>query len=582
VDPGFATNSTAHLQSNVRHWRNIELGAYFQDDWKIKPRLTLSLGLRYDLFTRHNEENGLATTFLLGPGNDLRSQILAANTPAGTGTCTSATQITQVVLAGVCGPGGFAKASSLGAGDHNDFGPRVGFAYDVFGNGRTSLRGGFGVSYEGTLYNPLSNSRWNPPYYSFNIADNDLFGGASTIIYGPVGGGSPTFTGAAPAGQNSGTGAQATGNISGWAPANPQTANLTGIIFPGGIKDPYVMNFHLSVQHELIAKTVVEVDYVGTQGRKLFRAVNINTFPGNRLPAGTTLTNNIGEQLTGLGRRFTNPNYGNLRNWENTVSSNYNALQLQLKKQASHGISFNLNYTWSHALDGGSTWHSGATTANGAAGGEGYLTDTLNPGLDYGNSIFDIRHRIVTNYVWELPTYAGSNGFMKAVLGGYRLTGIIAYQSGAHWSPYCSSLGGCDYNKDGVANDRPNSRVSNFTPTKQELTMGWFNADSTLATGAANALFSAPCLGCVGNLRRNQFVGPGYVSWDPSLLKTFKATERINITFRADAFNVLNHTNFNLPGSNGAAHNRINDVAFGQAGGAFNPRQLQFGLRIAF
>ncbi len=178
VNPGFATNQPGALGDNVRHWRNLEFGAYVQDDWKVTKRLTLNLGLRYDLFTRHTEEDGLVTTFKLGPGVGLAQQVANANVPfyalpAGgpyPTTCnpnTVANPNTQV-LAGVCGPGGFASASTLGPGDHNNFGPRVGFAWDVFGDGKTSLRGGFGVSYESTLYNPLSNSRWNPPYYSFN------------------------------------------------------------------------------------------------------------------------------------------------------------------------------------------------------------------------------------------------------------------------------------------------------------------------------------------------------------------------------------------------------------------------------
>ena len=101
-------------------------------------------------------------------------------------------------LAGACGPGGFASSSTLGAGDHNNFGPRIGFAWDVFGDGRTSLRGGFGLSYEGTLYNPLSNTRWNPPYYSVDSATNFLTGDVSQVVYGPVGGGAPTFVGPLP------------------------------------------------------------------------------------------------------------------------------------------------------------------------------------------------------------------------------------------------------------------------------------------------------------------------------------------------------------------------------------------------
>jgi len=167
VDPEFANGGSgfAQLQTNIRHFRNWEVGAFFQDDWKVSKRLTLNLGLRWDLYTRHTEENNLATTFIPGAGNGLNEQVANANVGPGDTILTgpNAGQIcpneSQVVLAGVCGSGGFAPSSRLGPNHYKDFGPRVGFAWDVFGDGKTSLRGGFGISYEGTLYNPLSNSR---------------------------------------------------------------------------------------------------------------------------------------------------------------------------------------------------------------------------------------------------------------------------------------------------------------------------------------------------------------------------------------------------------------------------------------
>ncbi len=441
----FNPNPQAQLESNVRHWRNLEVGAYFQDDWKVTRRLTLNLGLRYDLFTRHHEENDLATTFIPGPGEtktNILTGVVSANNPTNCPTFPNPDPLAQ--LAGECGPGGFAPAKGLGKGDHNNLGPRVGFAWDVMGDGRTSLRGGFGVAYEGTLYNPLSNSRWNLPYYSFNFADNVLFGGGDTTIYGPTtcdnvartcspSGATPTFTGP-PTNPGQGIGAQATGNLTGWAPFNPNAAILTGIVLPEGIRDPYVYNYFLSVQRELPAKSVLEVNYVGTTAHKLFRAENINRHPGSVLKPGACITDNFGRNWCGNGG-FANNDYGNLRNWRNVVNSNYNSLQTSLKKQMSHGLLFNVNYTYSHAIDNGSTWHSGATTANGAAAGEGYTTDLTLPGLDRGNSLFDIRHRLVFNYVWELP---GKNlhGFLGAALGGWSYNGIWAFQSGAHWEPY--------------------------------------------------------------------------------------------------------------------------------------------------
>ena len=640
-------NPNGFLESNVRHWRNLEFGAYFQDDWKVTKRLTLNLGLRYDLFTRHNELNHKATTFLLGPGSDFIQGVANANVPAGTvGTingvtydCTSNSAIALSTIAGECGPGGFAAAKSLGKGDHTDFGPRVGFAWDVFGDGKTSLRGGFGLSYEGTLYNPLSNSRWNLPYYSFNNANNALAGDVNTVIYGPTtcsgsgltttcspaggaqfgpGGVAPTYLGAG-SNPNQGTGAQATGNLTGWDPANPNLAQLTGIVLPQGIRDPYVYNYFLGAQREILPKTSLEIDYVGTIGHKLFRAEAINREPGVRLPVGACYTDNFGRNWCGRGGSGRlNNNYGNLRNWRNVVNSNYNGLQASVKHQVSRGLLFNVNYTYSHSIDNGSTWHSGATTANGAGGGEGYSTDVTLPQLDRGNSIYDIRHRLVFNYVWELP---GKNlhGALGAVVGGWSLNGVWAFQTGPHWEPYdarsrrftgsrsagtgcyavpfvpanCSNIGG-DYNLDHANNDRPSSSVSAASFSRSTWENGWcpvtpsnsgFSFGSACGATPSQAglpFLSSPCLGCTSNLGRNTFVGPGSWVTDMTLAKTFKLTERANLKFEAAGFNVFNRANFLLATAGGGAHNHVSDPLFGKAAGTLNARNLQFGLRLMF
>src|SRR6516225_6399165 len=170
IDPGAIDPATGQssgqgaLASNIRAWRNINFGAFVEDDWKVTPRLTLNLGLRYDLFTRHSEKYGQVTEFNLpSSGANLTERLrnincyvdLSGGTGANSQTC----------------DGGFAKnPGSLATGDHNNFGPRFGFAYDVKGDGTTAIRGGFGVSYNGEVYNPLSNSRWNPPFYSFDLA----------------------------------------------------------------------------------------------------------------------------------------------------------------------------------------------------------------------------------------------------------------------------------------------------------------------------------------------------------------------------------------------------------------------------
>src|SRR3970282_786069 len=235
VDPGFASGRLAELASNNRAWRNLEMGAFFQDDWKVARNLPLNLGLRYDMYSRHVEKFGRQTTFIPGPGGLTRANgaflewISNANIPAGSPGCDTPEQMAGAVLAGVCGPGGFAVTNALGGADHNNFGPRIGMAWDPFGKGKTSVRAGLGISYEGTLYNPLSNSRWNPPFYSFNLTFNALVGAPDIVIYGPqTPGQARTFDGP-PTHPGQGTGAQAVGNLSGYASTNSNTAFLTGI-----------------------------------------------------------------------------------------------------------------------------------------------------------------------------------------------------------------------------------------------------------------------------------------------------------------------------------------------------------------
>jgi hypothetical protein len=612
VDPGFIGNTPAHLETSIRHWRNWEVGAYVQDDWKLSRQLTLNLGLRYDLFTRHTELNQLATTFLKGPGKNLidnittgAGQIKDASTPCPGNP--------RAPLAGACGPGGFAPASTLGAGDHNDFGPRIGFAWDVFGNGRTSLRGGFGLSYEGTLYNPLSNTRWNPPYYSLDGATSFLAGDVSHVVYGPVGGGAPTFVGPAPPAQYAGNGVQATGNISGWDPANPHLAVFTAIVFPEGIRDPYVENWFFGVQHQVRSGIIVQLNYVGTAGHKLFRAEAVNRIPGARLPEGTCVTDNFGRKLCSQVNTNTdangfvvnpvgrlNPNQGFLRVWENAGNSIYHGLQLSVQKRMSHGLQVGGNYTWSHVIDSGSAWHSGATTANGFSAGDAVTTDLTIPGLDRGNATFDIRQRLTFNYVWELPSFQKTHRALGTVLGGWQWNGILSFQSGAHWAPFrggffsgpefedygtgacdpatfdptrCFNVGS-DYNLDGVANDRPNAIADHVNATHAQWADGFNLPDG---------FFTAPCLGCVGNLGRNTFVGPGYWAVDTSIFKNFRLSDRFRLQFRAEAFNVFNHTNFQLGTTTTPLDTaNLNNPHFGQAEGTSNPRQLQFGLKLSF
>jgi hypothetical protein len=259
----------------------------------------------------------------------------------------------------------------------------------------------------------------------------------------------------------------------------------------------------------------------------------------------------------------------------------------------SHGWQIAGNYSWSHAIDSGSGWI-GGMTVNGFAAGDTLPTDQTLPKLDRGNSVFDIRHRLTFHYVWELSFFQKTRGWRGALLSGWQWNGIWSFQSGAHWSPYRGGAGpafklnkpgacetatfdptycvneGGDYNLDGIENDRPNAITNHVNATHDQWADGFH---------LPHDFFTPPCLGCVGNLGRNTFVGPGYWAVDTSIFKTMRLSERLRLQFRAEAFNVLNHTNFQL-GS--AEMISLNDPIFGKADGTFNPRQLQFGLKLSF
>jgi carboxypeptidase family protein/TonB-dependent receptor-like protein len=631
VDPGIVSNSPARLSNNVRSWRNLEMGIFIQDDWKVTPHLTLNLGLRYDLYTRHTEKYGQVTQFILGPGANITEQVRNTNTAAGLPGCDTPEQVRLAQLAGVCGPGGFAKAKVLGPGDHNNFGPRVGFAWSPLNSDRMSVRGGFGVSYEGTLYNQLSNSRWNLPFYSFNESGNFLSGDVNNVVYGPsvtdASGNivfdpnqKPTFNGSA-TNPGQGVGAQAVGNLVGWDANNPNLAATTAIVDPAGMRDPYVYSFFFGVQQQVSRNTMLEVNYVGSAGHKLFRAADMNNVRGGRLPIpgmclnvqGETVCSNRDTAINPVTGDFVNPvgsvnpNFGSLRVWENAVNSNYNSLQVSATHRGRHGLTMAAYYTWGHSMDEGSDWHSGGTSINGFAAGDAYNMDVAHPELDRGHSTFDFRHRFTFNQVWELPWRQDQRGLLGHLLGGWQFNSIWMLQSGAHWTAFqrgprdlrcsggtedgsfangaggasaCLAGGGSiinvggDFNLNGINNDRPDPVGSNtIHATKEQWVHGFFDGKDAYEGG----FIRAPCLACNGTLGRNTLVGPGLFQTDLSVFKKIPIRERLALQFRAEFFNAFNRANFHPPWPQ---QHWVDNPLFGQAAGTFDPREIQLALKM--
>jgi hypothetical protein len=557
TDPHIVDGSRqSNLASSNRGWRNTEFGAFFNDDWKILPNLSINLGVRYDLYTRLTEVQNRATQYTMTNGENLWYRVQN---------------------------GDFATATALSEGDHNNFAPRVGFAWDPFKDGKMSVRGGFGVAYQAGVYNPLANSRWNPPYYSFNGISKPDWGGTpdSVVLYGPQTPGEPVTS----TGPNPNPGGQLyPGNIMAYYPGNPLITKLTGI--PNSrMRDPYVMSWFLGVQRELMRNLTLEVNYVGTGGRKIIRSENWNRFNGDRLgwasPTGT------GEGDTGINRL--NSTYGTMRFWENSVTSSYNALQAKVSKRFSSGWALTGNYTWAKSIDLRSTWHSGATTSNGAQ--EGYSTDVSNIALDRGRSVFDARHVVGLSGIWDLPLFANSSTLVQNLLGGWQVNGILALQSGQPFTPFIgtSFSGGGDWNADGTNNDRPNTpsignSVTSIRTDWVNPAGGPFNIPTTSSSGIPTtaekkAYFGVPELGTTGNLGRNTYEGPGFANVDFSLFKNIKipqVNEQSMFQIRFEFFNLLNRVNFYQPTPT------INSRTFGTATNTFEARQIQIGLKFIF
>ena len=600
VNPELVGSQTGspHIDTNIRAFRNYEIGAFIQDDWKVKKNLTLNLGLRWDYFSPHTEKYGKATQF----ANYFN--LASVNCQAFlSGKCLAPAGDTNTPN------GGFTSANALFPSIYTNFGPRVGFAWDPTGSGKTSVRGGFAIQYEESFYNALSNSRWNLPYYSFNEA-SPLLGLPGLPAYGPTNPNGTPATGVAPAYSGSPTqpgaigngpaGLGFAGNLMGWYPGNPNLAALTGIPNPHYTL-PYYENAFFGIQREIAPNTVVELNYVGTWGRHLFWAEDPNRVVGGLQATATTPITNPCNGQPVSNTPLLNPCFGVMRTWDTSVNSNYNAVQLSVNHRATHGLTFNSNYTYSHTLDYRSTWHGltsggSATDANGV-GEAGYSLDPTKVFLEYGNSLYDVPQRWVTEVMWELPWMKAQRGLAGKLLGGWSLNALQSLQAGFPFTIGAKS----DFNGDGIKSQRPDvpafGNSISLSPSAFEQgssgdplglsvlqTYGPANPNAT-CNGAYGCLgaWPYPAPGTDGNQGRNTWRGPGIAETDFSLFKQIKVNERYSMEFRAEFFNLFNRTNLGTSiGPAPAPVANLSSANFGLATGALDPREIQFGLKLFF
>jgi hypothetical protein len=322
-------------------------------------------------------------------------------------------------------------------------------------------------------------------------------------------------------------------------------------------------------------------------------AENINRVVGglNR-PSGSVFNPCTGADQPGKTGTI-NPCFGRIRTWKNSVNSDYESLQASLNKKMSRGIAFTSSYTWSHALDYRSSWHGlsggGSATEADPRGGSGYSLDPNRLYLEHASSLFDIRHRFVSSIQWELPWMQGQKGLEGHVLGGWQLNTSFALQTGFPFTVGARK----DFNRDGIKNDRPDipsfGNSLHLSSSAFELGSGAngqglfqsYGPSGPDTCGTSHCLgafpFPAKSEGRDGTLGRNTFRGPGSANVDFSVFKKIAISERWNLQFRAEFFNLFNRTNLYQPQAD------LAQVAtWGLSDTAFDPRQVQLSLKLFF
>jgi len=493
------------LADVTRDARELRIQPYFHDEWKFNRRLTLNLGVRYEWMTNPTERRNKLTTLVNAPyGAYQPVSHVFANNPTNTA-----------------------------------IGPRIGFAYDVFGDHKTALRGGFGIFHDTTMAGQYTTSYQRTPPFALSQQQ-------TAIIYGqPFKGGPAT---------------------------NPIPSNVNGTDYKIGVT-PYVMQYNLNVQRELIGSTTLTVGYVGSRGVHLLGLIDLNppvpTLGANGYPSFASLQN--GKIVT---NPRINPNFGVYLARETWGSSNYNSLQASLNRRFSSRLQAQASYTYSRSMDYGS-----ANSNQGAVGGAITVEDPYNTKIEYGRSSFDRAQTFRISGIYGLPTFR--NALENALLGDWQLSGLFSMTSPA---PFTIQTG---FDSAGLQ-----AAATGGSTTRPVLLPGKSNNP---VTGDPNRWFDptaftlAP-IGQYGNLGRSTAQGPNLRNVDLALAKNFKVKrlpEQLGFQLRAEAFNVLNRTNFALPniGAFASAPNGGFTVAptAGQITTTVTPaRQIQFALRLTF
>ncbi|MDE1177935.1 MAG: carboxypeptidase-like regulatory domain-containing protein [Edaphobacter sp.] len=513
----------------VADYRTNIYEGYAQDDFHASSRLTLTVGLRYTYFAG-------ATSSSLGDGygklpllnfDPAQYDSTRAPTISGTGViCTVApcaggkapnpaySPQNGIIIGGQNSPYGNNIQTTPG----KNFAPRFGFTYDVFGDGKTAVRGGFGLYY------------FSIPGNQFKFAQSQNYPNIlNTTISNPSfanpGNGVPQFS----------------------ASPNPLQALQTHD------PAPYTEQYNLDIQHQLRWGTVVDVGYFGNHGVHLFSNIDINQAPQGAYAAAGLISGNV---VTAANTPYLNQirpylGYSSIVTQANLFSSNYNSLQASVRKQFEHGGVLTVNYTFSKALTNARTPQNSANIA-----------------AEYSHTDLDRTHIFNASAVYPLPFFRGQKGFVGRLAGGFEVSGIVSYGSGQYLTATTSSVdpGGVGLLV-GPATGRPDY-ISNPNTNAPHVLKQWFNTGSFRAVPAGQYR--------VGSAGPDNIHGPGYENWDLSMYRTVSLKEKFSLQLRAEAYNTFNHTNFTT------LQTQLGTSNYGQVTGTGSPRVLQFGAKVKF
>jgi outer membrane receptor protein involved in Fe transport len=507
------TNTDFRAEIRQRQWE-----LYGQDNYRVKDNLTLTLGVRYSRFNQPTDANGHATGFdpaLYDPAKAPQIDPSTGNLVPNTGTA-----LNGVIVGGTNSPFG----DEVARHDSKNFAPRIGIAWDPFKTGKTSIRAGYGIFYDSPAIGTQENGEFSNPPFSGNVTISNTVLDNPTAVLADVNLSPPALT-----------------------------------VQQSDWKQPYSQEWTLDVQREVAPKLFLDIGYVGNKGTHLVGVIDINEpLPLAYVAAGITAPITAGTRTAQLNAVRPFQGYDAINVFSSRFDSDYHALQVSLQKRFSGNSQISANYTYSHAITNSqSDFRTPQNTYS--------LSD------ERGESAFDRRHVLTVNYIYELPFYRGQQGFAGHLLGGWELSGIVYANSGLPLtvtggrSIDPAGLGLLDGNS--FAGRRPN-QISNPNSGAPHTFDEWFNI----------AAFANPpnAAGPPGDAPRAAVRGPGLQRWDISLFKNTKVGEHVSTQFRAEAFNIFNHTNFD------GVRTTLQSGTFGRIISTRDPRILQLALKLYF